>query len=138
VGIQELFAAGPTRQERVRTHQKRAWSLFFNGLDRVLRAAEPLFPTALRRRAIERCVGFVTERLNGEDGLGAIYPAMANTVMMFECLGYAKDHSDIRPTMLIARWRAGRSTGCWSFERPRPIASLACLLSGTLRSRRMP
>jgi squalene-hopene/tetraprenyl-beta-curcumene cyclase len=30
----------------------------------------------------------VVERLNGEDGLGAIYPAMANSVMMFDALGY--------------------------------------------------
>ena len=55
---------------------------------RSLRAAEPRFPAALRRRAIARAVAFVTERLNGEDGLGAIYPAMANSVMMFEVLGY--------------------------------------------------
>ncbi len=32
-----------------------------------------------------------TERLNGEDGLGAIYPAMANSVMMFDALGYPPD-----------------------------------------------
>ena len=36
----------------------------------------------------------MTERLNGEDGLGAIYPAMANSVMMFDVLGYPKDHPD--------------------------------------------
>ncbi len=35
-----------------------------------------------------------TERLNGEDGLGAIYPAMANSVMMFDALGYKPDHPD--------------------------------------------
>ncbi len=35
-----------------------------------------------------------TERLNGEDGFGAIYPAMANSVMMFDALGYAPDHPD--------------------------------------------
>jgi hypothetical protein len=28
--------------------------------------------------------------LNGVDGLGAIYPAMANSVMMFDVLGYAR------------------------------------------------
>jgi squalene-hopene/tetraprenyl-beta-curcumene cyclase len=39
-------------------------------------------------------VAFVTERLNGEDGLGAIYPAMANSVMMFDALGYAPEHPD--------------------------------------------
>ena len=39
------------------------------------------------------------ERLNGEDGLGAIYPAMANTVMMFDVLGYPRDH----PEFVVAR-----------------------------------
>ena len=68
------------------------WTVFFNALDVVLKAADPLWPKGLRRRAIQRCVDFVTERLNGEDGLGAIYPAMANSVMMFDVLGYAEDH----------------------------------------------
>ena len=60
----------------------------------LLRAAEPFFPKAGRRRAIDKAVAFVTQRLNGEDGLGAIYPAMANSVMMFDTLGYAPDHPD--------------------------------------------
>ena len=34
----------------------------------------------------------MTERLNGTDGLGAIYPAMANTVMMLDALGYDPGH----------------------------------------------
>jgi squalene-hopene/tetraprenyl-beta-curcumene cyclase len=41
----------------------------------------------------------VVERLNGLDGLGAIYPAMANSVMMFDALGYPPDH----PHRAIAR-----------------------------------
>ena len=32
------------------------------------------------------------ERLNGEDGLGAIYPPMANAVMMYEVLGKPADY----------------------------------------------
>jgi squalene-hopene/tetraprenyl-beta-curcumene cyclase len=71
---------------------KRGWTLFFNGLDVVLKAIDPLWPKGLRQRAIDACAAFVTERLNGEDGLGAIYPAMANSVMMFDVLGYAEDH----------------------------------------------
>jgi squalene-hopene/tetraprenyl-beta-curcumene cyclase len=43
---------------------------------------------------VRKAVEFVTERLNGEDGLGAIYPAMANTVMMFACLGYEPSDPD--------------------------------------------
>ena len=38
--------------------------------------------------------GLPRERLNGEDGLGAIYPAMANSVMMFDVLGYPPEHPD--------------------------------------------
>ena len=37
---------------------------------------------------------FVDERLNGEDGLGAIYPAMANSVMMYDALGYPPGHPE--------------------------------------------
>ena len=31
-------------------------------------------------------------RLNGEDGLGAIFPPMANLLMAFETLGYPAEH----------------------------------------------
>ncbi|MBB5692306.1 squalene--hopene cyclase [Muricoccus pecuniae] len=94
VRVQELFAPGRAPRRRVRTHRHPAWSLFFNGIDGGLKVAEPLWPRRLRRQAIERCVAFVTERLNGEDGLGAIYPAMANAVMMYDALGYPEDHPD--------------------------------------------
>ena len=65
----------------------------------MLRATEPLFPNASRKRAIDKAVAFVTERLNGDDGLGAIYPAMVNSVMMYDVLGYPRDH----PHRAIAR-----------------------------------
>ena len=64
----------------------------FGAIDKLLKRAEPLFPASLRRRAIDAAAAFVTERLNGEDGLGAIYPAMANSVLMFDALGYPPDH----------------------------------------------
>jgi squalene-hopene/tetraprenyl-beta-curcumene cyclase len=99
VRIRELFTARPVREKRRPTHRHPGWAIFFNGLDLVLKAAEPLWPETLRRHAIERCLAFVTERLNGEDGLGAIYPAMANSVMMFDALGYPPDH----PGRAIAR-----------------------------------
>jgi squalene-hopene/tetraprenyl-beta-curcumene cyclase len=73
---------------------KRLWTWGFNALDVVLKAVDGLWPKRLRQRAIDACVAFVTERLNGEDGLGAIYPAMANSVMMLDVLGYAQDHPD--------------------------------------------
>jgi squalene-hopene/tetraprenyl-beta-curcumene cyclase len=101
VTIDELFlqppkTVGPPHKA---PHQKWSWFLLFRGIDAVLRAVEPLFPKSLRRRAIDKAVAFVDERLNGEDGLGAIFPAMANSVMMYDVLGYAKDH----PNAAIAR-----------------------------------
>src|SRR5947209_6467282 len=64
----------------------------FRALDSVLRVIEPLFPKKLRARAIDAAVAFIEQRLNGEDGLGAIYPPMANTVMMYEVLGKPADY----------------------------------------------
>jgi squalene-hopene/tetraprenyl-beta-curcumene cyclase len=79
--------------------QKASWFWFFHVVDGLLHAAEPIFPRGSRRRAIERAVAWAVERLNGEDGLGAIFPAMANSVMMFDALGYPEDH----PHRAIAR-----------------------------------
>ena len=93
VSVRELFK--PTvKALRVSNvpDPKLAWTVGFNALDGVLKVTEGLWPKRLRRRAIEACVAWVVERLNGEDGLGAIYPAMANSVMMFDAMGYPPDH----------------------------------------------
>jgi squalene-hopene/tetraprenyl-beta-curcumene cyclase len=89
VRIDELFLAPPekTRRHAKAPHQNRFWYEVFRAVDVALKLCEPLFPQAARRRAIEEAVRFVTERLNGEDGLGAIFPAMANSVMMYDALG---------------------------------------------------
>jgi squalene-hopene/tetraprenyl-beta-curcumene cyclase len=101
VRIDELFieppqTLGPTPKA---AQQKASWFWFFRGVDNVLRATEPLFPKHIRQRAIDRAVAWVCERLNGEDGLGAIFPAMANSVMMFAALGI----SESDPRRAIAR-----------------------------------
>jgi squalene-hopene/tetraprenyl-beta-curcumene cyclase len=95
IGIPELFCT-PAEDVRdwIRGPYRSAWGRAFKLVDAVVRRAEPLLPRRARARAIQQAVAFVTERLNGEDGLGAIYPAMANTVMLFDALGYAPDHPD--------------------------------------------
>jgi squalene-hopene/tetraprenyl-beta-curcumene cyclase len=94
VGIDELFRQDPRSigMTAKAPHQSWGWFLLFRGLDRILRAIEPLFSSKLRARAIDSAVAFVEERLNGEDGLGAIFPPMANTVMMYEALGKPADY----------------------------------------------
>ncbi|MFY9760365.1 MAG: squalene--hopene cyclase [Xanthobacteraceae bacterium] len=101
VAIDELFlepprSLGPTPKA---PQQKASWFWFFRGVDNVLRAAGPVFPKRARARAIDRAVAWVGERLNGKDGLGAIFPAMANSVMMYAALGYPEDH----PQRAVAR-----------------------------------
>jgi squalene-hopene/tetraprenyl-beta-curcumene cyclase len=94
VGIDELFLQPPHSigMTPKAPHQSWGWFLLFRALDSLLRVIEPLFPNSLRARAIDSAVAFVEERLNGEDGLGAIYPPMANTVMMYEVLGKPADY----------------------------------------------
>jgi squalene-hopene/tetraprenyl-beta-curcumene cyclase len=97
VSVPELFVTPPASLGRwpKGPHQRFPWSQIFGAIDRVLRVVEPYFPAGPRQRAIEAAVEFTTARLNGRDGIGAIFPAMANSVMMFDALGYPKDHPDL-------------------------------------------
>ncbi|MDB5461534.1 MAG: shc, partial [Caulobacteraceae bacterium] len=88
VHVPELFEqVTPAPRGSKAADLKKAWVWGFNALDAVLKAAQPVWPKGLRKRALDACRDWVVERLNGEDGLGAIYPAMANSVMMFAVLG---------------------------------------------------
>ena len=95
VRVDELYLPHATVRPKSNVAGAKAfWKAAFAMLDVALKAGDGLWPKALRRRAIDRCVTFVVERLNGADGLGAIYPAMANSVMMFDAIGDTA-HRDI-------------------------------------------
>jgi squalene-hopene/tetraprenyl-beta-curcumene cyclase len=89
IGIDELFLQDPRSigMTAKAPHQSMGWFILFRSLDVILRAIEPYFPKSLRQRAIDAALAFTEERLNGEDGMGAIYPPMANIVMMYDALG---------------------------------------------------
>ena len=97
IHIDELFVVPPgeVRHWPKGPNQVGYWGIFFGTLDNVLRWAEPLFPRTSRASAIDKAVQFCRERLNGEDGLGAIYPSIANTVLMFHVLKWPVDHPDV-------------------------------------------
>ena len=82
--LQPPLTIGPAEKA---PHQNAAIFAFFRGVDIVLRKTFTDPPAKLRERAIAKVVDFVSERLNGKDGLGAIFPAMANACMMFDVLG---------------------------------------------------
>lgn len=96
VHIRELFVT-PPEQERdyIANVDGSLLGAAFVNLDRVLRRVEPLMPAGSRQRAIDKAVEWTLERLNGEDGLGAIFPAMANSVMMLDALGYKPDDANL-------------------------------------------
>ncbi len=95
IRIDELFRTPPDEvRDWIRGPFKSGWGHAFKHLDTALRHTERWFPRRGRAAAVAKAVAFVTERLNGDDGLGAIYPAMANSVMMFDALGYPAAHPD--------------------------------------------
>jgi squalene-hopene/tetraprenyl-beta-curcumene cyclase len=94
IEVRELFLPGGRVASKRAPHQKWHWAVFFGALDWLLKRVEPYFPKGLHQRAIDECVRWTTERLNGEDGLGAIYPAIANSVMMYDAMGYPPTHPD--------------------------------------------
>lgn len=92
IGAAELFSVPP---ERVR-HWFPVRSLLnrvFLGLEHAARFCDPLIPGWVRRLALKRCERWIVARLNGEDGLGAIFPAMVNAYEALAALGYAADHA---------------------------------------------
>jgi squalene-hopene/tetraprenyl-beta-curcumene cyclase len=91
IGIRELFTTAP---EKERHYFRRSGMLAkaFLLFDHVGRLIDPLIPTRLRERATKRAEEWVIERLNGEDGLGAIFPAMVNALEAMVILGYPQDH----------------------------------------------
>jgi squalene-hopene/tetraprenyl-beta-curcumene cyclase len=99
--IQELFRTPPENVRRwpKGPHQKALWSQIFGAIDIVLKRVEPFFPRVTRRRSIEKAAAFVDERLNGRDGLGAIFPAMVNSVLMYDALGVSSND----PRVVVAR-----------------------------------
>ena len=91
VTVRELFTTDPEREREYFSFRSPLNRLFFV-LDRCGRALEPFVPRFVRRRALARAERFVVERLNGDHGLGGIFPAMVNALEMFKALGRPADH----------------------------------------------
>ncbi|MEQ1544484.1 squalene--hopene cyclase [Methyloglobulus sp.] len=91
VAILELFVTHPDEEQHY--FPKRTFlNKIFLALDKFGRWAEPFIPKKIHDRAIEKAKDWTIERLNGEDGLGCIFPAMVNSYEMLLLLGFPKDH----------------------------------------------
>jgi squalene-hopene/tetraprenyl-beta-curcumene cyclase len=97
-GIAELWVQ-PREQVRYRNvpplrkdPQWFTWRNVFITIDSVLKLFEHAPIKALRARALARAALWMLDHMKGTGGLGAIYPAMANSVIALHCLGHSKDH----------------------------------------------
>jgi len=91
INVRELFTI-PPEQERHYFPVRSRLNHFFLFLDRVGHFIEPFIPKKIRGLAVKRAEEWFTERLNGIDGLGGIFPAMINAHEALACLGYPSDH----------------------------------------------
>jgi squalene-hopene/tetraprenyl-beta-curcumene cyclase len=90
VHIRELFTT-PPEEERDYFRRTGFVAKMFLAADRLGRMIDPLIPARVRERATRKAETWMLERLNGEDGLGAIFPAMVNALEVMVLLGYPED-----------------------------------------------
>lgn len=92
INIRELFVR-PPEQEPDFFPGRSVLNRVFKGLEWTgRRVFEPVVPSPLRQHAMRRAEEWMIERLNGEGGIGAIFPAMKNAYEALAELGYAHDH----------------------------------------------
>ena len=94
VSILELFVTHPD-QEKHYFPERTILNKIFLGLDKLGHATRPLIPKKMHELAIARAKDWIIERLNGEDGLGGICPAMMAAYQALLLLGMPKDHPQI-------------------------------------------
>ncbi len=93
--LDELFVRPPAQERDWFPARSRANRRLLR-LERLARLCEPLLRITLRRRALRRAEAWILERLNGEDGLGAIFPAMVGALEALLALGHARDSAPCR------------------------------------------
>ena len=91
VSILELFVTHPDKEMHY-FPERTFLNKVFLGLDFLGRATRPLIPKKSHELAIEKAKDWIIERLNGEDGLGGIAPAMMAAYQALLLLGMPKDH----------------------------------------------
>jgi squalene-hopene/tetraprenyl-beta-curcumene cyclase len=94
VHVRELFTTPPERERhyfRLPPGRSGLLARVFLVFDRCARLLDPLAPKALRAYATRRAEDWILQRLNGEGGLGAIFPAMVNALEVLAVRGYPGD-----------------------------------------------
>ena len=93
--LHELYPAGSEQADlRPRWRKPRlSWPNFFLACDRFLKRLRRFQVKSVRKYALRKCEEWLVAHVGeGSDGLGAIYPAMLNSILALKALGYRNDH----------------------------------------------
>ncbi|WP_026601602.1 squalene--hopene cyclase [Methylomonas sp. 11b] len=93
IDIAELFLTPANLENHYFSHVKTPLGKAILVLDRIGRLLEPLLPGFIRRKATAKATDWFMARLNGYDGLGAIFTAMVNAYEAMDYLGIPPDNA---------------------------------------------
>jgi len=136
VQIAELFTVPPEEERdyfRRPLGRTTLLTRLFLILDRLGRLIDPLIPRALRAHALRRAEAWMLERLNGEDGLGGIFPAMVNALEVLTLRGYPREDPRLRAArsaleqLLVLEEASAYCQPCFSPVWDTALASVALL-----------
>ena len=112
VEVPELFCTPPEKvRDWIRGPYRSAWGHVFKAVDSVVRVVEPAFPKAVRARAVEDAVAFVSERLNG---LPPRAPGRPHRLARGPQAAAGHGHGSVLPALPVAGLghKPGRPCGC--------------------------
>ncbi|MDT8425063.1 MAG: squalene--hopene cyclase [Methyloprofundus sp.] len=90
IDILELFIIHPDKEQHYFA-ERGLLNKFFLFLDALGRKSRILITDKMHHHAVDKALKWFTERLNGEDGLGGIFPAMVNAYEAMLLLGIPAD-----------------------------------------------
>ncbi len=94
IDILELFITHPDKEKHY-FPERGLVNKFFLFLDALGRKSRMLVTDKMHKIAVAKAKNWFTERLNGEDGLGGIFPAMVNAYEAMLLLGMPANHEQV-------------------------------------------
>ena len=91
ININELFT---DKKKNTKNYGKNSFFYYFlfKFVDIILKNTENYFPKKLKEKSIKKAKNFIIQRLNGINGLGAIFPAMTNCTIALKLLNLDKEY----------------------------------------------
>jgi squalene-hopene/tetraprenyl-beta-curcumene cyclase len=95
INITELFVTPPDEEQHYFSNDT-LLSKIFLGLDKLGLITRPFIPKRLTQKSFDLALAWIIERLNGEDGLGGIFPAMVSAYQAMLLLEIPIDHPQVK------------------------------------------